>query len=150
MLKILKNNKLIFFSLLFIIIILIFIFKNTFTNLIFNKISIETNQGEVNIKNIYGHPVIEYPTKDIVFKKSDDYSMFYYKGDDLFNITILNPDIQTARDKAEDEFLKTLGITKEAACKLNVSLGVPINVNEKTAGIDYKLSFCPDGIPFPK
>lgn len=67
----------------------------------------------------------------------------------LFYLSIKDRDIQRARDLAEKALLDYLEISKEQACQINVVVGVIPSVNERAAGSDYGLSFCPDGKPFP-
>lgn len=138
-----KKRNIILSIILFFIIVLIFLFFNSR-----NKILISTENKNIYINNIYKNPIIEYPNKDIVFKDSPAYSMFYNNNEQLFNITILDSDIQKARNEAEKEFIKTLDVTKDEACRLNVNLGIPYNVNAQKSGINYGLSFCPNGVQF--
>ena len=112
------------------------------------KLNINTNGGQVKVSNIYKNPIQIFPDSDVSYKKTADYSLDYYAKNQLFIITITNTDIKTARINAENDFLSTLKITKEQACKLNVQLSVPFSVNENAAGINFGLSFCPNGKPF--
>jgi len=83
-------------------------------------------------------------------KVEDDelYAIYYYDVDSSFNITLKIDDVVRARNEAEKGFLRALNITEKEACKLRVSLGVPMSVNREFGGRDYHLSFCPDGKPF--
>lgn len=114
-----------------------------------NKITINTGKEKIEVNNVYKNPV-EIFKSGVEFKKNSDYLIDYYSPDQLFVIVITNLNIGEARKRAEKDFLDTLGINQEQACKLNVQLGVPFNVNENAAGINYGLSFCPNGIAFPK
>lgn len=113
-----------------------------------NKISIGTGNNQVEISNILKDPIKTFPNSDVAYKRTDDYSFDYYAKDQLFIITITNPDIKNTRIKAENDFLKTLEITEDQACKLNIQLGVPYSINPDASGINYRLSFCPNGKPF--
>jgi len=112
-----------------------------------NKLIIPTSQGDVKINNIYRNPVSSFD--GVSFKETSDYQLLYFPETKTFNITILNPDIQKARDEAEKNFLETLGISEEDACKLNVNLQVFFQASEKAAGQNFGLSFCPNGKPLP-
>jgi hypothetical protein len=90
------------------------------------------------------------PAKDAVFNDNKDFSIVYYTQDKSFFITLLNSDIWTTRPLAEQGFLENFKLSKEDACMLKVSLGVPYSVNADASGKDYSLSFCPYGKPLPK
>ena len=108
---------------------------------------INTGKEKIEINNVYKNP-IEMFESGVEFKKNSDYLIDYYSPDQLFVIVITNPNIDEARINAEKDFLDTLNINQEQACKLNIQLGVPFSVNENAAGINYGLSFCPNGKPF--
>ncbi|MFA4817776.1 MAG: hypothetical protein WC608_03615 [Parcubacteria group bacterium] len=112
------------------------------------KMVITISQGSLEINNLYKNPVADLPGNGVAFKETNDYHMDFYPQDEGFIIAIQNPDIQTARDIAEVDFLQALGITKDQACSLKVTLGVPYNVNQQAAGQNYGLSFCPNGKSF--
>ncbi len=114
------------------------------------KFTIKTSSGDVTVENVYKNYLYDLSENGVAFKDNDDYYIAYYPEDQGFIITIMNSDIQRARDNAENDFISTLGINKEQACKLKVFLGVPISVSEKAAGENYGLSFCQNGISFPK
>ena len=66
-----------------------------------------------------------------------------------FVISLENHDIVTARKAAEKKLLTMLGISKEVACSLSVTVNVAGDINDVVAGKNYGLSFCPDGKEFP-
>ena len=116
-----------------------------------NRLNIKTPKGTVSINDPNKLPEKKPLSMDGVnFKENSDYSISYYPQDQGFIIVILNPNIQVARDAAEKAFLETLGINQKAACKLKVTLSVPFGVNENASGINYGLSFCPNGKAFPQ
>lgn len=114
------------------------------------KMKINTKKGLVIINNVYKNTVEHLSNNGVAFADNDDYYMAYYPADQGFLIVIQNKDIQSARQKAEADFLSILGIFRDDACKLKVSLAVPFYVNEFAAGGNYHLSFCSDGKPFPE
>jgi len=112
---------------------------------------IKTQQGSVAVNNVYKLPAVQPLSENGVnFKNSQYYYMAYYPNQQGFLIVMQDPDIQTARQIAEDDFLKTLNITKNQACQLNVSLTVPTSISQLAGGGNYRLSFCSNGKPFPK
>ncbi len=113
-----------------------------------DKMTLTTSQGDIETNNLYKNPVANLSNNGVAFKESLDYQMNFYPQDEGFIISILNPDIQKARNVAEADFLAALGITKDQACQLKVTLGVPYSVNPQASGRNYGLSFCPNGIPF--
>jgi hypothetical protein len=142
-------NKKIIYTVLFIIIILIAGVAGYYYFVINSgKLAVNTQSGTVKVSNITKNPVETFSNSDIEYKKTNDYYLDYYAKDKLFVITIVNPDIQTARNKAEQDFLSTLRISQDEACQLNVQLGIPYSVNPDKAGLNFGLSFCPNGKAF--
>lgn len=116
-----------------------------------DKFEIKTQEGPIHVNNVYKLPPVQELSYDgIKFKNSDYYSMDYYPNQQGFIIIITNPDIEKARQIAEDDFLNILGISKNEACQLNVSMTVFREVSDLASGRNYRLSFCPNGKPFPK
>jgi hypothetical protein len=115
------------------------------------KIKVATDKGPVFINDIEKNPIekIAYDSS-VVFGKSDNFTMSYYPPDQGFIITIDSPALEQSRQQAEKNFLDLLGVSKEQACLLKVTLNVPYNVSEAASGQNYGLSFCPNGKPFPK
>lgn len=112
-------------------------------------ISIKTPVGAITINNVYKDAISQLSQGGVSFKDNNDYYIAYYPQDQGFIITMKNQDIQKARQEAEADFVQTLGITKDQACSLRVSLTIPEDVNEQASGGNYGLSFCPNGKPFP-
>lgn len=117
-----------------------------------DKILISADKKIVAINDIRKTAVSQDASGNVVVKSTADYDVLFfdYAQEKSFLITLTNPtaDVDTARNEAEDDFLKILGVNKKQACLLKVSLTVPISVNERLAGIDYGLSFCSNGKPF--
>jgi hypothetical protein len=115
-----------------------------------NTFNIETDQGEIKVNNFYKLTGAQPLSDDGVnFKNSSYYYMAYYPNQQGFLISILDMDIEKARQIAEDDFVQALNITKDQACMLNVSLTVSPEAGEKARGGNYRLSFCQNGKPFP-
>jgi hypothetical protein len=113
-----------------------------------NTLSVTAGKEKIKINDIYKDPVKIFSNSDIEFKETADYSFNYYADDQLFIITLTDKDVVTARAKAEKNFLSALNINQEQACKLNLQLTVPFSVSEDLAGINFGLSFCPNGKQF--
>ena len=115
------------------------------------QITVKTADGTVSINNPATLPDKKpLSSNGVNFKDNANYSIDFYPEDQGFIIAILDPNIQAARDMAEKDFIQTLGISPADACKLKVSLAIPFRINEKVSGINYGLSFCPNGKAFPK
>ena len=82
-------------------------------------------------------------------KKTPDYEIVYLGVMKSFVITLYGENLSDSRNKAEQAFLESLGIAKDAACKLNVTLAVAPEANKNAAGKNYGLSFCPQGKSLP-
>jgi len=117
------------------------------------KIQIKTtDSGLLSVKDFYQSPFTKIIDKDndAIISKGINYMIQFYAKYQSFNIVLTGGDLHVVREEAENAFLDTLGITKDEACQLYVSLGTPYYVNVKTAGVEYGLSFCPNGKPLPK
>lgn len=114
-----------------------------------DKFEIKTPEGPVAVSNVYKYPVSHLSFDGVSFRDNKDYYIAYYPQDQGFLIVMENSDIQSARQKAENDFLQTLGIDQQQACSLRVSLTVPASINAEAAGGNYGLSFCPNGKSFP-
>lgn len=114
-----------------------------------DKIAIDTGQGTVYINDVLENPVRKVGQKSVVFMETAEYTMSYFPlpepGKFIISISVANPEI--ARPQMEKDFIGALGISEEEACKLDVSVNVPVAVNPDTAGVDFGLSFCPGGAP---
>ena len=113
------------------------------------RMTLSTVNGDIEINNLYKNSVAKLYHNGVLFKQTPDFEMSFYPDDQGFIISLLNPDLQKARNEAEKAFLETLGISKEQTCLLKISLGVTADINEKAAGQNYGLSFCPNGKPLP-
>lgn len=117
--------------------------------------SLSTTQGEIKTNNLYQNPVQIFAPDNIamtevLFGKNDDFSTSFFPQDQGFLITLLNSDLEKARTEAEGYFLQKLNITQSQACALKVTLNTPAFINQKAAGTNFGLSFCPNGKPLPK
>jgi len=113
-----------------------------------NKIIVDTGKEKIKINDIITGRTVENNT--IILKNNQDYAISLYKPGLLFGIIIYNKDIEKTRLTAEDYFLNILDISKNDACKLKIGLYVSRYTNEEIGGgVNYGLSFCPNGKPFP-
>ncbi len=79
---------------------------------------------------------------DSLFVNTSDYQIAYIPKDNLFMISILGSPFTEVQKRAETNFLRELGIEKEKACQLKVSITTPYFANPAESGKTYKLSFC--------
>lgn len=108
------------------------------------------NNTSIAINDFYKSPTAEIidPQKDAYIVKTERYNLVYITVDQSFIISLFGEDFQVSRDVAEKEFLNKLGITKDQACQLRVSVGVR-STDMNIAGKEYGLSFCPNSRPVP-
>ncbi len=74
--------------------------------------------------------------------RNEDYHIFYIPNKQSFTISITGRGFKDLRVKAEEEFLKILGVSQTEACRLNVHITTPSFANPNEAGKIYSLSFC--------
>lgn len=108
------------------------------------KMSVKTSSGSVDVNNVYRNSLEKLSSNGVAFKDNRDYYMAYYPQDQGFLIVLHNADVKSALQKAESDFLQTLGITEDTACTLEVFVSVPYDVSPEAAGDIYGLSFCHD------
>jgi hypothetical protein len=137
------RKKIIISSVLILSSILVVYFFNTK-----NRIQIQGTAGPVKVYNFFPHSENKIDKNTFFIKEHSSYTISYFKPDSLFLITLENKNLLTARTSAEKEFLKQLKISKDAACELNLDMEVPDYIDNDLSGVNYNLSFCPDGIPF--
>ena len=78
--------------------------------------------------------------------KLPPYVVTYDKNSSNFNVTLLEKPFKQSREQAE-EYLKTLLETdEESLCKLSYMVTVPGYVDASASGLDYRFSFCSDGL----
>ncbi|MFA5870528.1 MAG: hypothetical protein WC842_01395 [Candidatus Paceibacterota bacterium] len=115
-----------------------------------DRFDIKTNTGIVSVVNVYKKSVGDGGFNGTIFKDNDLYFIAYYPSPEGFIISIRSTNTEKVRLTAEGDFIETLKISKTDACKLNVSLSVPMSIDENLSGQDFGLSFCPNGKAFPK
>lgn len=106
-----------------------------------SKEEIKIKISDVWVNNFYKDGEVDQ-NGDVVIKENDDYRLIYQNPFKLFIVNVLSSPFEKARAEAEEEFIKSLGITREESCKLNVRVGTPFFANPDFAKKSYGLSFC--------
>lgn len=104
--------------------------------------SLPTPRGVVVVKNFYKNAVIVSSDGSALLARTPAYDITYFRPDQSFHIAIEETPVADARAQAETAFLKLMGINPIDACKLTVTEGVPIGVDQRFAGVVWGLSFC--------
>jgi len=144
---------------LLLILFLVLFFKNkqnssvpTNTIPTSDKILLPIGKDNVSVNNYYKEPSsVIIDEKDVVMEKNENYDIlaYNYNNKRSFLISIKGGDsLEATRQLAESAFLQKLGITKEQACLLNVSMTLVIP-GENFPAQDYGLSFCPNSKALP-
>ena len=107
-----------------------------------NLISIGTSRGVVQVRNFYTLGEETEEASSIVVRSGPTYSIIYDTLLSSFWIALQPESFETERGQAEQEFLNTLEISREDACKLDVSVGVFYTSGDSRSGRNYPLSFC--------
>jgi len=110
--------------------------------------SIPTAQGDVIINDPY-KKALKVVSGNAELLNTDSYVIVYLGELKSFVITLYGANLNDSRNMAEQAFLESLNIKKDAACKLKITLAVSPESNASVAGKNYGLSFCPDGRPLP-
>ena len=112
------------------------------------EIELPTSEGSVSINNPYAEASTVVAGNAAV-KETSEYAIVYLGDLKSFVITIYGKQMNGARRQAEQAFLDSLGVSKDDACKLDVSLSIDKEADEDAAGQEFGLSFCPNGKAFP-
>ncbi len=110
------------------------------------KINIPAQNGQIQT-NDFHKTQVEQVAETSVLARTAGFEIVNYAVDNSFTITLSQKPLDKSRDEAEQKLLQILGVIPTEACKLKVAVFVPFSVDEKAAGIDYGLSFCPKGLP---
>jgi hypothetical protein len=78
-----------------------------------------------------------------------NYTIQYYANDGSFNIALADEPLGEVRKAAEQNLMKSLGITQEQMCYLNYSVITSTYVSQKYGGINLGFSFCPGATQLP-
>lgn len=106
------------------------------------KIEEKITISNVILDNFYKEGRVINNNQDVVISEKSDYRILYLPLFKQFIINILTPSFESARKEAENEFIKSLSISKMDACKLKVVVGTTYSVNPDFAKKSYRLSFC--------
>jgi hypothetical protein len=106
-------------------------------------LAIGTSQGTVEVNNFYtsNPPVTDGGV--LVIKQTSEYWFTYDPLSGSFWIAVSGTPFSEVQQTAEQDFLATLGISEQDACKLDVSVGIPYDPNNSLSGQSFPLSFCP-------
>jgi hypothetical protein len=97
----------------------------------------------VSIKNFYNNAEnVGEILGDVVLVNKPNYKIIYYPLDKAFLIPILASPFDKVKENAEKDFLESLDINQEDACKLKVDITTAAAVNPQQAGENHQLSFC--------
>jgi hypothetical protein len=106
-----------------------------------------TPRGSVTVTNFYKTADRIVGQSEAVLKETGDYIIVYSTIDSNFRIAIVAARNQrAARDAAESEFVRILGVAEKDACMLTVSVSMPYDSGGDIAGGVYPLSFCAPGV----
>lgn len=101
------------------------------------------NVSGVEINDIRVNPIIDNGIGDVLFIQNPKYQVGYQGKFELFIINVLASPFEETRREVESEFVKKLGVSKQEACSLSVTIGSPSYAG--VADFDGKkrgLSFC--------
>jgi len=104
--------------------------------------TIGTSRGSVEVRNFYLLNPVVVEGGSVVLKQTQNYSIVYDYLDSSFWLAISGIPFTTWQPVAEQDFLNILNISKDDACKLNVSSGVYYDQQNPLSGKSFPLSFC--------
>ena len=93
-------------------------------------------------------PKVINPQGDTILLQTADYQIDFQPLNRKYLISILTAPFSEIRPQAEADFLRVAKLTKEEACKLDVSIAASYRTNPQEFGRQYRLSFCLDDVVF--
>ena len=107
----------------------------------------EAPNGRIKIGDVTMHNFVKNAQRidaqnDVFFINTPEYEVVYLNPFNEFLITIKQTPFDENRIRAEQDLLRTLDITEEDACKLQVTIGMPGFVDPEYTGRNFPLSFC--------
>jgi hypothetical protein len=119
------------------------------------EVVIQTPNGVVAVADIRTLPEVAdvsmgmYHTNASKTSNIDGFEILYSSTDGTFSISIEKKPLNVYREKASLYFLQLFKVTQLDACKLNVFVGIPAEVDRELAGQSLGLSFCPGSVTLP-
>lgn len=100
------------------------------------------NISGIFVNNFLQNPIRTDKSNDVYLVENKKYQIVYLALYNQFLISIQGSPFIDNKKMAEDDLLKTLGISQEQACVLNVSINTPYFANPDYSGKNFPLSFC--------
>ncbi len=108
----------------------------------YDKFSISTDEENVEVMDFRENVLESNSAGEMLLVDEKDYQIVYYAPDQSFLMTLYTLPIPETQKKAEDALLRILNISKEEACRLKVSIGVPYQLDPNYIGVRLPLGFC--------
>lgn len=106
-----------------------------------------TPEGKIDINGVETNDFVENALDidtvgDVYFAENANYQILYMSEYKKFLISVLAQPFDVVRKEAEQDFIRTLGISEAQACTLPVEVTTPYFANPEFSGATYTLSFC--------
>lgn len=107
----------------------------------------ETPVKKINISGVLVNDFFRFAKEvnksgDVLFVDTEKYQILYFPKYNKFLFSILSSPFVDIKKETEEDFLKTLGISQEDACRLPIEVTTPFFANPDYSGAIYTLSFC--------
>ncbi len=113
---------------------------------------VRTESGEVSMRDVrdlaYAEDIGEgmYNFNGTAQQPNSGFAITYSESNDSFSIAILERPLDQYQEYASKYFLELTQLREVDACKLNVFVSVPFEVNPELAGKNFRLSYCADAV----
>ena len=98
--------------------------------------------SDIPVNNFLKTAIKINPSGNILIKDGGTYQITVYTSTGQFLLSIQQSPFEETRNIAEKAFLDLLGVEKNQACKLDVSITTPFFANPDLADEIFPLSFC--------
>lgn len=104
--------------------------------------------GLVDVTELVEHPSTELRAEDFyrLSYRPEMYSIYYNQNSRNIFIDLYSQPVVEARRLAESHLLEVLPFTDDEICELNISVQTNGLVDQRYAGRELGLSFCPSGV----
>jgi len=112
------------------------------------ELTVDTITGPVTVDDFTKTPV-EQVADTVIVARAAEFEIAYFEKEQTFTVLLLTTPLSSARLAAETALLEKLGVSKEEACRLKVSVMTIQSVDEQLAGKEFGLSFCSGAATIP-
>ena len=106
------------------------------------KVGIQVGNQTIAVNDFFSHPVRVLDDQTLYIADQADYGITYWPDEKSFHVFVFTEPVTETSKKAEQQFLKLLGVTESEACILDPTISGPNSLDEFADDKAYSFSFC--------